>query len=237
MKGNNKIPSIVAIIPAYNEEKTIKGVIFEIRELNLPNMRILVMDDGSTDQTSYYAILAGATSIRHEINLGIGATLKTGYEAALLGHPDIVIQLDADGQHNPSEIPKLIQPILDGHADVVIGSRFLGSIEDLPYIRSLGIRFFTWITRKIISKPITDVTSGYRAYEANILKELLDFKGDNHWAVELTIKIAKKNLRIIEVPVTMKKRKEGTSQFNRVSTLLLYPFRVLWRVIMTHLNQ
>jgi len=217
VKGNNKIPSIVAIIPAYNEEKTIKGVIFEIRELNLPNMRILVIDDGSTDQTSYYAILAGGSSIRHEINLGIGATLKTGYEAALLGHPDIVIQLDADGQHNPSEIPKLIQPILDGHADVVIGSRFLGSIEDLPYIRSLGIRFFTWITRKIISKPITDVTSGYRAYEANILK--------------------KKNLRIIEVPVTMKKRKEGTSQFNRVSTLLLYPFRVLWRVIMTHLNQ
>ncbi len=237
MKGNNKGPSIIVIIPAHNEEKTIKRVIYEIRKLNLPNMRILVIDDGSTDETSHNAILAGVTSIRHEINLGIGATLKTGYEAALLGHPDIVVQLDADGQHNPSEMPKLIQPILDGRAEVVIGSRFLGSVEDLSYIRDLGIRFFNWVTRKIISKSITDVTSGYRAYQANILEELLDFKSDDHWAVELTIKIAKKNFRIIEVPVTMKKRKEGTSQFKKVSTFLLYPFRVLWRVIMTHLNR
>jgi len=198
-----KKPKIVACIPAYNEEQNISAVILDAEKYV---DCIIVCDDGSTDHTAEIAQRLGAIVIKHEKNTGYGAAIMTLLERALKLEADIVVTLDADGQHNPNHIPYLIKPILEGKADVVIGSRFIQkSKEKIPIYRKLGIKTITRLMNIMTKLNITDAQSGYRAYSRRALQYIVPKLSEKGMGVSLqTLKvISQTNLRIVEVPVTI----------------------------------
>lgn len=212
---------VVAVIPAYNESGTISKV---VRSTAALAQEVIVVDDASTDATAARATEAGATVIvRHE-NGGVGAALQTGYGAALEQHPDIVLQLDADGQHDPLLIPSLLRA-LDDETDIVVGSRFLaGSQKEYSVLRRWGILVFSLVTSVLGGSRIYDVTSGYRVYRWSALARLPPCN-ERHWAVEQTLTALRLGIRIKEVALPMPPRKDGDSQF-RPYVAALYPIRV-----------
>jgi glycosyltransferase involved in cell wall biosynthesis len=159
----------IACIPAFNEEKTIAKVILQTQKYV---DKVIVCDDGSTDMTAEIAEKLGAVVVRHSRNLGYGAALNTLFREAVKLNPSCIVTIDADGQHNPSDIPKLVEPIVRGEADIVIGSRFLSSKDNTPKYRRLGIKVITGIARKISYPQITDAQSGFRAYSRRAVEEL-----------------------------------------------------------------
>ena len=194
----NKKPLI--IIPAYNEELTIGSVVV----LSMKYGDVLVVDDGSSDRTAQIAQTVGATVIRHGQNRGKAAALKTGFEYALSEGYEIVVTIDADGQHNPDEIPSLIEPIAKGEADLVIGSRYLnGSKKKIPLYRRFGL----WILNKgtkLATNIEVDSQSGFRAMNMKTLKTLnLDSNG---YSIEtdMIVKARERNIRLKEVPITVR---------------------------------
>ncbi|MDP3724820.1 MAG: glycosyltransferase family 2 protein [bacterium] len=192
-------PTIVAIIPAYNESETVGGVIAAIKKENVVR-HIVVVDDGSSDGTSKAANVFGAKVIRHPKNRGLGATLETGFQAARLFDPDAVVTIDADGQHDAQEMKKLVQPILDGRADVVIGSR-TKSGEGMPILRRIAVFFgnvFTWMLFGMWS---SDTQSGYRAFSKRALDVMRLRSQRMEVSSEIFQKIARYKLRFEEVPV------------------------------------
>src|SRR3990172_3201715 len=173
----NKSQSIIVILPAHNEEQNIREVIKGIKE-TLPSAQILVVNDASTDNTPKCSHDAGARVISLPFNLGYGAALQTGYKFALEEGYEYVIQLDADGQHNPKDILKILEPVLKGEADLVIGSRFLsGSEYQTSFTRRLGISFFRMIVSFFAGKKITDPTSGFQALNKKVVNF---FAGDRY---------------------------------------------------------
>ena len=202
---------ILIIIPAYNEEATLGAVIDDVHKA-LPDATVLVVNDGSLDKTSAIAKEHGAKLLTHPFNMGIGATVQTGYKYAVARDYDIAVQVDADGQHPPEQIEHLIEPILEGRADVVIGSRFLGQGDYKPSLaRSVGIAIFSKIVSFILSEKITDTTSGFRAANKKAIKFLEECYPDDYPEVEALVLLHKKRFAIMEVPVTMAERKGGKS--------------------------
>ena len=203
--------SIAVFIPAYNEEGTISDVVSGIKELPL-NLKIYVIDDGSTDHTAKNAIKSGAAVIRHPINLGGGAAIRTAFTLALSENIDYIITLDADCQHDPNEIPRMIDKMTDD-VGIVIGSRFVDSQNtSMRSYREYGIKFFSYLVSKIIRKPVTDVTSCYRIYQAREVKKVIAKINENqYYAIELLLQIAK-NSNIIEVPIKDLNRIAGKSK-------------------------
>ncbi len=192
---------IIAVIPAYNEEKRIGETITKIQPLV---DGIVVVDDGSTDATFDAAKRTGATVLRHAMNRGQGAGLKTGTEAALRLGADVVVHIDADGQHDPSFIPILVDPIKKGEADVVLGSRFMGlQPEGIPFSRRVLHRAIKTFNSLVMGIPrkLTDPQSGLRAMNANAAQRL-DFRQDRmaHCS-ELLRLITRSDLCWVEVPV------------------------------------
>ncbi|WP_048150665.1 glycosyltransferase family 2 protein [Palaeococcus ferrophilus] len=188
------------IIPAYNEELTIGSIVALAKKYG----DVLVVDDGSSDRTSEIAQKAGAIVIRHKTNSGKGAALRTGFEYALSKDYDVVVTIDADGQHNPEEIPYLVEPLIKGEADFVIGSRYLnGSKKKIPLYRRLGL----WVlnkSTKVASKMEVDSQSGFRALRRKALEKLnLSSSG---YAVEtdMVINAREQGLRIKEVPISVR---------------------------------
>lgn len=211
----------IAVIPAYNEAATVGEV---VRNTSLHVDEVVVVNDGSTDETATSAEENGATVINHVLNTGVGGAQRTGYRYALENEYDFLVQIDADGQHDPSYIPDLLEASSD--ADMVIGSRYLNeSIQEYPLIRRTGIRFFTLVVNTFGGIKITDVTSGFRVYRVAKLREMF-YQSDQHWAVEQTLEAADNDLRITEISVEMPTRAEGESQFS-IETFLLYPIRML----------
>jgi len=211
---------IVAIIPAYNEAETVGDVIDETAEYV---DRLVVVDDGSTDDTADVAADHGATVIRHAINTGVGGAVRTGYLYSIRNDYDLVVQIDADGQHDPDYIPRMIEEAHD--VDMVIGSRYLNeSYKDYSWVRNLGIRFFTTVVNLLGGINITDVTSGFRTYRVEALEEILHHS-DKHWAVEQTLAAARNGLDMKEISVEMPTREHGRSQFT-VDTFVMYPLRM-----------
>lgn len=213
--------NVCAIIPAYNESKTIADV---IRRTRLYVPKIFVIDDCSTDDTGEISRRCGAEVIRHAVNGGPGAALRSGLQAARDAGYDFVVQVDADGQHDPKYIPEMLERGRD--CDMVIASRFLnGSYRQYPFVRRLGVTFFSMAVRAATGQSITDVTSGFRLYRVDSVGRLTDLP-DRHWAVAQTMEAAKKGLRIREISAEMPVRKEGKSQFSLVR-YALYPFRMI----------
>lgn len=211
----------VAVVPAYNEAKTIGSVIEETRG-HVDN--VVVVDDGSSDDTAEIAKSKGATVVEHVVNTGVGGALRTGYRYAIEHDFDYVVQIDADGQHDPDYIPLMLEQAQN--CDMVIGSRYLNeSYKEYSPLRQAGISFFTWLVNLLRGLEITDVTSGFRIYRVSALSDILHHL-DDHWAVEQTLEAAKSGHRVKEYSVKMPTREEGESQFS-VEAFVLYPVRML----------
>ncbi len=199
---NSKKPLTVALIPAYNEEKNIAKVILKAKKhVDL----VVVCDDGSTDMTAEIAEALGAIVVRHEENMGYGAALATLFEKARELKADIAVTLDADGQHDPNDLPKLIEPLLRGEADIVIGSRFLGEgIEEVPMYRRIGIEIITKLSKRMAYKDLTDAQSGYRAYSRKALQVVRPSELGMGASVEILMQAWENGLRVTEVPIVVK---------------------------------
>lgn len=202
---------LVVFVPAFNEVETIGNVIRRIpRKINGVNeVLVVVVDDGSTDNTAQEARRAGADYIvRHHANLGLGQAFRAGINKALEIGADIVVNIDADGQHSPSDIPQLITPILIGDCDVALGSRYTnGSKSNMPMIKDLGNRFFTRIVSWATGVRFTDTQCGFRAFSREAALRLNSF-GKFTYTQEILIELAMKELRIKEVPIIVKPRKD-----------------------------
>lgn len=218
----------IAVIPAYNEEETIGDVIKEVKKYMEEGLiqKIVVVDDCSEDRTPEIARSFGVEVVSHVVNRGYGAAQRTGHRIAIEKNFDYVIQIDADGQHDPRYIPILIETMKKGNYDIVLGSRFLNkSYKEYVFTRILGIKFFTLIVNFLGSVNLTDVTSGYKIYKVSTLKKL-SRTSDKHPAVEQMLEISRKKMKIKEISIEMPLRKRGESHLN-LKTYILYPFRVL----------
>jgi len=193
--------SKVAIgLPAFNEEKNIASVILQLKK---KYELIVVCDDGSSDLTAAIAEKMGALVVKHEKNLGYGGAIRSLFSKACELECDIFVTFDSDGQHVVSEIENVIEPIQKNEADIVIGSRFLGSTKDLPKYRKIGIKTITGLTNTLTGANITDAQSGFRAYSKNVLNEISPTESGMGISTEILIKSSKKQMRISEIPITI----------------------------------
>lgn len=191
---------IVVGIPAYNEEKNIASIIVKLKKIT---NKIIVCNDGSGDLTGEIAEKMGAIVVNHPRNLGYGAGIRTIFLKAKELNSDILVTLDADGQHRVEDIESIIEPIIKNQADIVIGSRFLTKSNYVPRYRKLGIKTITRITNVSINEKITDSQSGFRAYSKTVLSELTPSDYGMGVSTEILIKANKKGFRIQEVPITV----------------------------------
>ena len=191
--------SIIAGIPAFNEEKNIAVLIIQLKKIA---DKIIVCNDGSTDLTSKIAEGLGATVINHAKNLGYGAAIRSIFLKAKELGGDILVTFDADGQHRIEDINRVIKPIINEESDLVIGSRFLDKSEkEVPQYRKVGIKIITKVTNATIKKQLTDSQSGFRAYSKKVLNELNPSELGMGISTEILIKASAKNFRISEVPI------------------------------------
>lgn len=193
------VKETVAIIPAFNEELTIGSVVLKTRRYV---DEVIVVDDGSSDRTEEVARLAGAVVVRNEINEGKANALKRGFEELKGRDLSAVVLLDGDGQHEPQEIPRLLEPVLNGEADLVIGSRFIGANDDTPAYRHFGQRILNIVTNVGTRQKITDSQSGFRALSARAVASL-DFPSKGYGIEsDMILRFSEKGLRIKEVPIS-----------------------------------
>jgi glycosyltransferase involved in cell wall biosynthesis len=199
---------IVAGIPAYNEEKTIAKVILLAQ--GYVDM-VVVCDDGSQDMTADIAQKLGAVVIKHHKNMGYGIALQSLFKKASALNADILLTLDADGQHDARELPKLIQPIMESKADVVIGSRFLEENKGIPSYRRLGIKLLTKLTNSGGKNRISDAQCGLRAYNKRALESISMYEPGMGASAEILLKAGDQGLKIAEVPVHVQYKDLETS--------------------------
>ena len=203
---------ILVVIPAYNEAENVGFVVSRVPESVCGlHTTVLVVDDGSGDGTVDAAVAAGAVVARHLRNRGGGAALRTGYRVAAETGAAIVVTLDADGQHLPEEMARLVRPIVAGRADAVNGSRTLGSADPNTFSRELGLRVFNRVLTTVTRTDITDCSSGYRAIKAESLAKL-DLRQEQFHASEFLIEAVKRGLRLEEVPITVARRMHGETK-------------------------
>ncbi len=206
------MPRIAINIAAYNEAKNLAPVVERARA----HGKVFVVDDGSTDDTAAVASRAGATVLRHPFNLGQGSAIITGFKAALAEGVDIVINMDADGQHNSEEIPVLAEKMSQGSADIVVGSRILGATHaDAPLARRLFLPGLTAVINLLTGFKMTDSMCGFRAFRADSLKRALPVLDEmlepQYLSAEMFIRLSRLGFTVEEVPVHLKDRTTGAS--------------------------
>ena len=189
---------IVVGIPAFNEERTIARVVIGAQRYADV---VVVCDDGSSDLTGEIAERLGAEVVRHEKNLGYGAAIRSLFRRARELNADVFVTLDADGQHDPAEIPTVVRPVIDGEADVVIGSRFIdeSSVHAMPWYRRAGVKFITRLVNNSARYGVKDAQSGFRAYSRKALQCLSLFEDGMGVSVEILLNARKCGLKIKEV--------------------------------------
>jgi glycosyltransferase involved in cell wall biosynthesis len=211
----NESRRVIVCVPAFNEANTIGAIIQKAKKFAY---EVIVCDDGSVDNTTEVAEAAGATVTRHNINMGYGAAIKTLFHAAIEKKADFVITLDGDGQHEPDQIPEILQPLIEEEADIVIGSRFLDkkNKNDIPRYRAFGIKT---ITRFIHNESwnISDAQSGFRAYTKKALARLNLFDVGMSVSTEILFRAMENNLVIREIPVKINYDVENSSTHNFLS--------------------
>lgn len=204
-------PRTLVLLPAWNEEEALPSLLRELAEYH-PLNHVLVVDDGSGDSTSTVARAGGAIVLTLPINLGVGGALRAGYRWALRNGFDHVVQLDADGQHDPKDIAAVLQPVLDGTLDLSIGARFAGVGDyEQDGVRRLAMKFLSGLISAIVGSRLTDTTSGFKAVNLRSMKVFaqdfpMEYLGDT---VEALIIGHKAGLRIGQVPVAMRERQGG----------------------------
>ncbi len=200
------------LIPAYNEASNLKELLPDIpRSVNNIKLALVVVDDGSEDDTYTVARSSGAFVVHSPINRGGGAALRLGYDILKKANIPFCVTMDADGQHDPKEIPSLLDPLLKNRFDIIIGSRIIGSREKDSLLRLTGVYFFGFVIRRLTGVRITDPSSNFRGVKTNIIDRLY-LAEDQYHTSELIISAAKAGFRIGEVPITLLKRKHGTSK-------------------------
>lgn len=218
MKKQKRDFKVVTVIAAYNEERTIAAVLQKVAKYT---DKIIVVDDGSTDRTVDRVKGRKVTLLKHLVNLGQGAALQTGFDYCKRINPDVVITFDADGQHKASDIEKLVAPILEDKADVVLGSRFLGQAIDIPRLRYLVLKLGIVFTRVYTGLKLTDTHNGFRAFSGKAIKEI-EIK-HNRWThpSDILYQIGKNKFRVKEVPTTIyyTKYSKGKSETVRQTNL------------------
>ena len=200
-------------LPAYNEEKNIASVITKLKKIT---DSIIVCDDGSSDMTSEISKNLGAIVISHKKNMGYGAALRTIFQKSVELDSDILVTFDADGQHRIEDINKILQPLENNEADVVIGSRFLDNKSKVPNYRKIGIKVITQVTNASLKKKLTDSQSGFRSYNKQALSQISPSEMGMGISTEILIKASSKGLRIAEIPITVLYH-DDTSTHNPVS--------------------
>ena len=205
---------ICVIIPAYDEEDNIGKVLEQMpNEVYGKQVEVLVIVDGGVDKTADVVRTYDAHVATHVINRGGGAALHAGFDIALENDVEIIVTLDADGQHVPEEMYRLIKPILDGQADVVNGSRVLGDYEKDTVVRAAGVVFFNQLISLLTLQKITDCSNSYRAFTRESLEEIRPYLSQRQFhTTEFLIEMLKRRKRVIEVPITIRKRISGTSK-------------------------
>lgn len=221
---------VMVSIPAYNEEDTIAEVISGVAKI-LPTAHIVVIDDGSTDRTGDIAKAAGAHVVRFKQNRGLGVAFKAGLDIAT--EADVLVNIDADGQYDPTEIPQLIEPIKQGEADVVLGSRFKGKIEEMSVQKRIGNIIATKVTRFLSGYPVSDAQTGFRAFSREAILRLNVFS-DYTYVQETIMQATSMKLRIMEVPCTFRKRSKGRSRL--IGSLFQYAKNAFAIVLRTYLR-
>ncbi len=206
----------LVIIPAYNEAQSLPSLIQRLRAL-YPSLDVLVVNDGSSDPTETVVSQLPVRLLSLSCNLGVGGAVQTGLLAALQEHYDFAVQLDGDGQHRPEEISKLLIALQRDVSDMVIGSRFLdGEGYRSTWSRRMGIRFFSGVLSRLCHTRITDATSGFRAWNRRAIEVLASNYPEDYPEVEVILMLHQANLRISEVPVTMRERTAGQSSIGRM---------------------
>ena len=196
-------------LPAYNEEKNIAKIIVQLKKVA---DQIIVCDDGSTDSTSIIAESLGVIIIKHPKNLGYGSAIRSIFLKSREINSEVLVTIDSDGQHKIEDIEKVVKPVIDGRADVSIGSRFLDKHDNAPKYRKLGINIITKVTNSSLSEKITDAQSGFRAYNNKVLQALTPSDSGMGISTEILIKSSNLGFKIAEVPTEIQYEGDTSSQ-------------------------
>jgi len=201
----------IAIVPAHNEEASLGALLAELRVAE-PDLAVVVINDGSTDGTARVAAAAGAPVVTLPFNVGIGGTVQTGYQYALEHGFEVAIQVDGDGQHDPTEIGRVLEPIFDDRADLVVGTRFVsGGGYRGTRVRRVGIHIFARVVSLMVGQRVSDTTSGFRAVNRKALRLFAGEYPHDYPEVESIVLLSRHGLRMLEVPVRMRVRETGSS--------------------------
>jgi hypothetical protein len=228
---------IMVLIPAYNEGPRIGAVVQRVREL-YPQYDVLIVNDGSRDDTARAARAAGAEVVSHPFNMGYGVAIQTGYKYAQRQGYDFLVQMDGDGQHDPAFIPQLLAPVLAGETDFSLGSRFLGIESYEPSMaRRVGMAFFRNLVSWLIGQPITDSTSGFQAFNRQVIGFFTTevFPCDYPDA-DMLLTLHRAGFRILEMPVRMHASATGKSMHSGWKPLY-YMFKMLLSMFVTLLRK
>ena len=209
----------MALVPAYNEEGSIGAVVEELRAVDR-DMEVVVVDDGSRDRTAEAAAAKGARVLRLPFNVGIGGAVQTGYRYAYEHGFDLALRVDGDGQHDPSQFDLLARPVLAGHADIAVGSRFIGRKGyRSSRSRRQAIRVLAWTVTLLVGGRVTDPTSGFQVTNRRAIALFAAYYPHDYPEVEATVLAAKAGLRRAEVPVEMRERSAGRSSIGAVRSV------------------
>jgi glycosyltransferase involved in cell wall biosynthesis len=235
----------LAIIPAYNEQKNIGWITKTIRELDR-EIDVVIIDDGSSDDTVYQAVQAGGKVIKHSCNMGYGVALQTGYKYALERKYDYLVQLDGDGQHDPKYIEELFKVIMHEGIDLVLGSRFMEVDQGVKVplqehsngmARKWGIRLFGSLVSALLRLKITDPTSGYQALNRNVIRFFTrDFFPCDYPDADVIAMVYRAGFKIKEVPMIMANRETGASMHSGLKPVY-YVFKMFLSIFMTFLRK
>jgi len=227
---SNQKTDVLIIMTAHNEAENIEKVIDSINSLNLSSYKILVINDGSSDETEKVVREKGVMVLTHMYNLGIGAAVKTGFLASRLFHPKIIINIDGDGQMDPKYIPQIISLIENEDADLVYASRFAKDSKfKTTVVRTVGNKFYANLVNKIGKISLTDVLTGNRGIKYEKLSSVF-FLSENNFAIELAIRAGKNKLKIKEITAPQVTREYGESQFHRIENFLVYNWNALVQI-------
>jgi len=226
----NQTPRTLAYILAHNEESAIGPVVQSVRQ-SLPDATVLVVDDGSRDNTARAARQAGAQVVSLPFNLGIGGASQTGQIYAITQGFDMAVRLDGDGQHPAAEVRRLLAALAPDDVDMVVGSRFLapGGYK-APFLRRVGIRFFSLLLSILCRRRVTDPTSGFIAAKRPALTHLARISVFDFPEIESLLSLSRAGYRVVEVPVSMAERAAGTSSINLLRSVY-YVVKVLMGIV------
>ncbi|UFH55439.1 glycosyltransferase family 2 protein [Spirosoma sp. KNUC1025] len=230
-------PRILVIVPCFNEQSAIAGVVRDldsIRQREKYQLDILVVNDCSTDKSIQIIQTLPCLCLNLPVNLGIGGAMHSGYRYAYQRGYDIAVQVDGDGQHPGDQLPVVLQPILQQEADICIGSRFIQHEGfQSSFTRRLGIRYFRWLNQLLIGKTIHDSTSGFRAFNRRTIELANTYYPDEYPEPESIVQFGLQGLRMKEVPVRMREREGGVSSITSTQALY-YMFKVSLGILFTY---